>query len=88
MLSHVRLFVTPWTVSCQAPLSMAFPKQEYWSGLPFPSLWDLPDTGIEPGSPVLQAYSLPPTPPEKPFFLTKCFPRSPLAGPQKYSLPL
>ena len=40
-------FVTPQTVACQAPLSMGFPRQEYWSGLPFPSLEDLPDPGIE-----------------------------------------
>ena len=51
--------VTPWTVSCQAPLSMGFYIQEYWSGLPFPSPGDLPDPGIEPGSPALQAESLP-----------------------------
>ena len=50
--------MTPWTVDCQAPLSMEFSRQEYWSGLPFPSLGDLPDPGIEPGSPVLQADSL------------------------------
>ena len=47
---HVRLFVTLWTVACQAPLSMGFPRQEYWSGLPFPPPGDLPDPGIEPGS--------------------------------------
>ena len=47
---HVRLFETPWTVACQAPLSMGFPRQEYWSGLPFPSLGDLPDPGIQPAS--------------------------------------
>ena len=52
-------FATPWTVSCQAPLSMGLSRQEYWSGLPFPSLGDLPDPGIEPGSPALQAGSLP-----------------------------
>ena len=46
----------PWTVTCQAPLSMGFSRQEYWSGLPFPSL---PDPGIEPRSPALQADSLP-----------------------------
>ena len=57
--SHVWLFVTPWTVACQAPLSMGFPRQEYWSGLPFPSPGDLPDPGIEPRSPTLQADSLP-----------------------------
>ena len=48
--SHVRLFVTPWTVAHQAPLSMGFSRQEYWSGLPFPSPGDLPDPGIEPVS--------------------------------------
>ena len=45
-LSHVRLFVTPWTVAHQAPPSMGFSRQEYWSGLPFPSSGDLPDPGI------------------------------------------
>ena len=49
----------PWTVACQAPLSMEFSRQEYWSGLPFPSLGDLPDPGIEPRSPALQADDLP-----------------------------
>ena len=49
---------TSWTVACQAPLSMGFPRQEYWSGLPFPSPGDLPDPAIEPGSPALQANSL------------------------------
>ena len=49
-LSHVQLLVTPWTVACQAPLSMGFPKQEYWSGLPCPPAGDLPDPGIEPKS--------------------------------------
>ena len=57
-ISHVRLFSTPWTVAHQAPLSMGFPRQEYWSGLPFSSLGDLPDPGIEPESPALQADSL------------------------------
>ena len=51
--------VTPWTVACQAPLSMGFSRQEYWSGLPFPSAGDLPDPGIKPRSPALQAGSLP-----------------------------
>ena len=62
MLSHVRLFVIPWTVAHQAPLSMGFPRQEHWSGLPFPPPGDLPDPGIEPASPTspaLQADSLP-----------------------------
>ena len=51
--------VTPWTVARQAPLSMGFSKQEYWSGLPFPSPGDLPDPGIEPRSPALQTDALP-----------------------------
>ena len=49
---------TPWTVARQAPLSMGFSRQEYWSGLPFPSPGDLPNPGIEAGSPALQAGSL------------------------------
>ena len=53
MLSRVRLFVTPWTIDPQAPLSMNFSRQEYWSGLPFSSPGDLPDPGIEPDSPAL-----------------------------------
>ena len=48
--SHVQLFVTPWTVACQAPLSMGFSRQEYWSGLPCPPPGDLPDPGTEPVS--------------------------------------
>ena len=50
--------VTPWNVASQAPLSMEFSRQEYWSGLPFPSPGDLPDQGLEPRSPALQADSL------------------------------
>ena len=57
--------VTPWTVACQAPLSMEFSRQEYWSGLPFPSPGDLPDPGIEPRSPALQADALTSEPPGK-----------------------
>ena len=64
-LSRVRFFATLWTVAHQAPQSMGFSKQEYWSGLPFPSSGDLPDPGIEPGSPALQVDSLPPEPPGK-----------------------
>ena len=52
-LSGVRLFATPWTVAYQALPSMGFSRQEYWTGLPFPSPGDLPDPGIEPGSPAL-----------------------------------
>ena len=59
LLSRVQLFVTPWTVPCQAPLFMRFPRQEYRSRLPFPSPGDLPDPEIEPASPALQADSLP-----------------------------
>ena len=62
-LSRVRLFVTPWTVAYQAPPSMGFSRQECWSGLPFPSPGDLPNPGIEPGSPTLQANALPSEPP-------------------------
>ena len=58
-LSRVQLFATPWTVAYQAPPSMGFSRQECWSGLPFPSPGDLPDPGMEPGSPALQADSLP-----------------------------
>ena len=58
-LSCVQLFGTPWTVAYQAPLSMELSRQEYWSGWPFPSPGDLPDPGIEPGSPALQADSWP-----------------------------
>ena len=46
MFSYVQFFVTPWTVACQAPLSLGFPRQEYWSGLPFPLSGDLPDQGL------------------------------------------
>ena len=62
----VRLSVTPRTTARQAPLSMGFSRQEYWGGLLFPSPRDLPDPGIEPGSPTLQADSLPSEPAEKP----------------------
>ena len=54
-LSCVQLFETPWTVAYQAPSSMGFSRQEYWSGLPLPSPGDLPNPGIEPRSPTLQA---------------------------------
>ena len=58
-LSHVWLFVTPWTIAHQAPQSLGFSRQEYCSGLPFPTPEDLPNPGIEPRSPTLQADSLP-----------------------------
>ena len=56
--SHVQLFATPWTIASQAPLSMEFFRQEYWSGWPCPSPGDLPNSGIKPASPALQADSL------------------------------
>ena len=64
-LSCVQLFATLWTVAHQAPLYMGFSRQEYWSGLPFPYPGDLPDPGIEPRSPALQADALTSEPPEK-----------------------
>ena len=66
VLSPVWLFETPWTAACQAPLSMGVSRQEYWSGLPFPSPGHLPNPGIEPGSPALQADALSSEPPGKP----------------------
>ena len=63
-LSRVRLFATPWTVAYHAPPSMGFSRQEYWSGLLFPSPGDLPNPGIEPRSPALQADALPSEPNE------------------------
>ena len=64
------LLQPPWTVACQAPLSMKFSRQEYWSGLPFPSPGDLPNPGIKPGSPTLEADSLLPETPGKPLSYT------------------
>ena len=58
LLSHVLLLGPPWNAAHQAPLSMGFSSQEYWSGLPFPSPEDLPDPEIKPGTPALQAHSL------------------------------
>ena len=65
-LSGVRLFATPWTVSHQASLSIEISRQEYWSGLLFPTPGDLPNPGNEPTSNALQADSLPSEPPGKP----------------------
>ena len=64
-LSGVQLFVTPWTVACQAPLSMGFSRQEYWNGLPCPPPGDLPNPGIKPRSSALQMDSLPAEPQRK-----------------------
>ena len=66
LLSHVPLFANPWTVAYQASPSMGFSRQEYQSGLPFLSPGDLPNPGIEPRSPALQAGALPSEPPGKP----------------------
>ena len=65
-LNRVRFFATPWTVAYEAPPSMKFSRQEYWSVLPFPSPGDLPNPGIKPGSPALQADALLSEPPRKP----------------------
>ena len=64
--SRIQLVVTPWTLARQPPLSMGFSRQEYWSGLPFSFPGDFPNPGFEPGSPTLQADSLPSEPPGKP----------------------
>ena len=66
LLSHAHLFETSWTVACQTPLSMGFSRQEYWRGLPFPSPWDLPNSGIEPRSHPLTGRLFTIEPPEKP----------------------
>ena len=63
LLSRIWLSATPWTAAHQAPLSIRFPRHKYWSGLPFPSLGDLPDPEIKPGSPALQADSVLSEPP-------------------------
>ena len=68
LLSCVLLFATPWTVAHQVPLSMEFPRQEYWSGLPFPPPGELPDPGIEPISLALLVDSLPPSHLESPLY--------------------
>ena len=70
-LSRVQLFMTPWTVVHQAPPSMGFSRQEYWSGLPFISPGDLPDPGMGPRSPALQADALTSEPPGLPLGSTK-----------------
>ena len=75
LLSHVQFFATTWTVACQAPLSMEFSRQEYWSGLPFPTPGDLPDPGIEPtslASPALAGGFFTTEPPGKPAWRATC----------------
>ena len=69
LLSRVQLSETPWTVAYQASPSMGFCRQEYWSGLPFPSPGDLPNPGIEPRYPTLEADTLTSEPPGKPFII-------------------
>ena len=71
-LSHVQFFATPRTVAHQDPLSMEFSRQECWTGLPFPSPGDFPNPGIVPGSPALQADSLPTEQPRKPLDTCLC----------------
>ena len=66
LLSLVQLFATPWTVAYQASPSMGFSRQEYWSAVPLPSPGDLPNPGIKPGSPALEADALTSEPPGKP----------------------
>ena len=70
-LSHIQLFATLWTVAYQASLSMGFSKQEYWSGLPFPSPGDLPNPGIEPGPPALEADALTSEQQRGPYYSTR-----------------
>ena len=65
LLSRVRLFTTPWTVALQAPLSVKFSRQEYWSGLPFLTPGDLPNPGMKPASPALAGRFFTTTPPGK-----------------------
>ena len=84
-LSRVRFFATPWTVAYQAPPSRGFSRQEYWSGLPFPSPGDLPDPGIEPRPPVLEADALTSEPPGKPSSVTQLCPT--LCDPVNRSMP-
>ena len=88
VLSHDQLFVTPWTVVCQAPLSMGFSRQEYWSGLPFLTLRDVPSPGIQLTSPVtpeLETRIFTTEPPGKPSLFAN-WKYSPIEGTCKYTL--
>ena len=76
--------MTPWTITYQAPWSMGFSRQEYWSGLPFPSPGDLPNPGIEPGSPTWQADSLSSEPPGEPRREQNIPPPLPLTGKSRW----
>ena len=82
-LSRVQLFATPRTVAYQAPPSMGCSRQKYWSGLPLPSPQDLPNPGIEPRSPALQADALPSEPPGKPILQSKALKGNPLQPPRR-----
>ena len=84
LLSHVRLFATPWTVAYQATPPMEFSRQEYWSGVPFPSPGGLPDPGIEPRSPTLEADALT----SEPIGFSQLFPfiKNGVTGPMLLSL--
>ena len=84
-LSRVWLFATPWIVAYHAPPSMGFSRQEYWSGLPFPSPGDLPDPGIEPESPAFQADALTSEPPGKPSHgFSSCYNKNTIATTEIY----
>ena len=75
MLSHVQLYANPCTIGCQSPLSMEFSRQEYWSGLPFPTPWDISNPVIKPTSllsPLLAAGFFTTALPGKPINWTKC----------------
>ena len=88
-LSRVWLFAIPWTVACQAPLSMGFSQQEYWSGLPCPTLGDLPDLGNKPMSPALVSRFFTGEPPGNPnitWELVKIYNLRPLLGPTDLNL--
>ena len=82
-LRRVQLFATPWTVAYHAPPSVGFSRQEYWSGLPFPSPGDLPNPGIEPGSPALQADALPSKPSGKLRHIQMLSPRATAKDPRR-----
>ena len=85
LLSRLQLFATPWTITHQNPLSMEFSRQEYWSGLPFPSPGNLSDPGIEPRSPTFQADALSSAPPGKPLsYQQLCFQLFIKMIPEKY----
>ena len=79
LFSHVWLFATPWTVACQALLSMGFPRQEYQNGLPFPSPGDLPNPGIEPALPALAGRFFATEPAGKPVVTSNCHFITPLS---------